>query len=81
MKIIRIFYLKDCHFLVVKFSVYLNRRVFIMGSQRLPLKFDCSSVLATPVMLLLRLCDDWVVYPSYKCMEKSFLQLQVVLEA
>ena len=30
MKNIRIFYLKNCHFLVVKFSVYLNRRVFVM---------------------------------------------------
>ena len=32
MKNIRIFYLKNCHFLVVKFSVYLNRRVFVMSS-------------------------------------------------
>ena len=32
MKNIRIFYLKNCHFLVVKFSVYLNRRVFVMIS-------------------------------------------------
>ena len=31
MKNIRIFYLKICHFLVVKFSVYLNRRVFVMA--------------------------------------------------
>ena len=30
MKNIRIFYLKNCHFLVVKFSIYLNRRVFVM---------------------------------------------------
>ena len=30
MKNIRIFYLKNCHFLVVKFSVYLNRHVFVM---------------------------------------------------
>ena len=30
MENIRIFYLKICHFLVVKFSVYLNRRVFVM---------------------------------------------------
>ena len=30
MKNIRIFYLKNCHFFVVKFSVYLNRRVFVM---------------------------------------------------
>ena len=30
MKNIRIFYLKICQFLVVKFSIYLNRRVFIM---------------------------------------------------
>ena len=29
-KNIRIFYLKNCHFWVVKFSVYLNRRVFVM---------------------------------------------------
>ena len=32
MKNIRIFYLKNCHFLVVKFSLYLNRRVFVMVS-------------------------------------------------
>ena len=31
MKNIRIFYLKNCHFLMVKFSVYLNRRVFVMN--------------------------------------------------
>ena len=31
MKNIRNFYLKICHFLVVEFSVYLNRRVFVMG--------------------------------------------------
>ena len=30
MKNIRFFYLKNCHFWVVKFSVYLNRRVFVM---------------------------------------------------
>ena len=30
MKNIRIFYPKNCHILVVKFSVYLNRRVFVM---------------------------------------------------
>ena len=30
MKNIRILCLKNCHFLVVKFSVYLNRRVFVM---------------------------------------------------
>ena len=32
MKNIRIFYLKNFHFLVVKCLVYLNRRVFIMQS-------------------------------------------------
>ena len=30
MKNIRFFNLKNCHFLVVKFSIYLNRRVFVM---------------------------------------------------
>ena len=29
-KISEFFYLKNCQFLVVKFSVYLNRRVFVM---------------------------------------------------
>ena len=29
-KISNFFYLKNCHFLVVKFSVYLNRRVFVI---------------------------------------------------
>ena len=33
MKNIRIFYVKNCHFLVVTFSVYLNRRVFVMQTQ------------------------------------------------
>ena len=32
MKNIRVFYLKTFQFLEVKFSVYLNRRVFVMGS-------------------------------------------------
>ena len=31
LKNIRIFYLKIFHFLVVKFSVYLNRHVFVMN--------------------------------------------------
>ena len=31
MKNIRIFYLKIFPFLVVKFSIYLNRRVFVMN--------------------------------------------------
>ena len=34
MKNIRIFYLKNCHFLVVKFSAYLNRHVFVMCSMK-----------------------------------------------
>ena len=33
MKNVRIFYLKNCHFLVVKFLVYLNRRVFVMKNR------------------------------------------------
>ena len=34
MKNIRFFFLSEiCHFLVVKFSVYLNRRVFVMEVQ------------------------------------------------
>ena len=37
MKNIRIFYLKNCHCLVVKFSVFLNRRIFVMGGEALKL--------------------------------------------
>ena len=33
MKNIRTFYVKNCHFLMVKFSVYLNRRVFVMARE------------------------------------------------
>ena len=33
MKKIRIFYLKIFIFLVVKFSIYLNRRVFVMQQE------------------------------------------------
>ena len=33
MKNIRIFYVKNCHFLVVKFSMYLNRHVFVMDTE------------------------------------------------
>ena len=32
MKNIRIFYFENFHFLVVNFSVYLNRRVFVMNT-------------------------------------------------
>ena len=32
MKNIRVFYLKIFNFLEMKFSVYLNRRVFVMGA-------------------------------------------------
>ena len=40
MKNIRIFRLKIFHFLVVKFSIYLNRHVFLMlfGDERLSLE-------------------------------------------
>ena len=53
MKNIRIFYLKNCHFLVVKFSVYLNRRVFVMRSsskQNITYKAYCNVYL---------LCTHW----------------------
>ena len=35
MKISDFFYLKNCHFLVVNFSAYLNRRVFVMSGAKL----------------------------------------------
>ena len=51
MKNIRMFYLKNCHFLVVKFSVYLNRRVFVMlativwrGIKRAVISFEQKNV-------------------------------------
>ena len=40
MKNIRIYFLKICHFLVVEFSVYLNRRVFVMNIWKL---YTCIS--------------------------------------
>ena len=46
MKNIRIFYLNNCHFLVVKFSVYLNSRVFIM-TVSLELETEYQSLFTT----------------------------------
>ena len=43
MKNIRIFYLKNCHFLVIKFSVYLNRRVFVMKLAHAHLQYVCNT--------------------------------------
>ena len=40
MKNIRIFYLKIFKFLVVKFSIYLNRRVFVMWVVNVPRSQD-----------------------------------------
>ena len=45
MKNTRMFCLKICHFLVVKFSVYLNRRVFVMIAMRIEHIFElCSCI-------------------------------------
>ena len=50
MKNIRIFCLKKFHFLVVKFSVYLNRRVFVMITDLVVvssvgiMRVDCSGL-------------------------------------
>ena len=56
MKNIRIFYLKNCHFLVVKFSVYLNRRVFVMifvyNSVMLHLDFTNDDVWMADISLI-----------------------------
>ena len=43
MKNIILFYLKICHFLVVKFSVYLNRHVFVMLFLDIFTIFRCHS--------------------------------------
>ena len=43
MKNIRVFYLKNFGFLEVKFSIYLNRRVFAMMTQT-GSKFSTSTV-------------------------------------
>ena len=39
------FYLKNCHFLVVKFSIYLNRRVFVMANNEAPDQMHCSAAI------------------------------------
>ena len=57
MKYIRIFYLKIFSFLVIKFSVYLNRRVFVMliaevdeAEQQCPIALRCRGVRSYRVM-------------------------------
>ena len=65
MKIIRVFHLKNIQFLEVKFSIYLNRRVFVM------LRTDCLciSVLRVAskhrVKLLLTVLRRWSRCCSY----------------
>ena len=59
MKNIRIFNVKNCHFLVVKFSVCLNRRVFVMrygknGFIILFLVFSCLFLCRALSFLLLQ---------------------------
>ena len=45
MKTIRVFLSENFQFLVVKFSLYLNRSVFVMGSNAVPLlQFLCVRV-------------------------------------
>ena len=45
MKNIRIFNLKILQFLLVKFSVYLNRRVFVMSMQEISKVFHKKPIL------------------------------------
>ena len=43
MKNIRVFLSENCQFLEMKFSIYLNRRVFVMGCRKqMLLKAICS---------------------------------------
>ena len=44
MKNIRVFYLKIFGFLEVKFSIYLNRRVFVMNGTSFIFECNCKTV-------------------------------------
>ena len=59
MKNIRIFYLKICHFLVVKFSIYLNRRVFVMNEQ--------NGLYMDLLLIKYAECPDRTVYMHFVC--------------
>ena len=63
MKNIRIFYLKNRLFLVVKFSVYLNRRVFVM--------FSLGSM--NPLWYLGKLSASWGICSPVKYTVGSWL--------
>ena len=50
MKNIRFFLSEICHFLVVKFSVYLNRRVFVMLiMNHLVKRFQCIVIFSEKI--------------------------------
>ena len=56
MKNISVFYLKIINFLEVKFSIYLNRRVYVMGWQIIPFRvicFGCVFIHSNTVTVLL----------------------------
>ena len=48
MKNIRVFLSQNFQFLEVKFSIYLNRRVFVMQSTYAPAEFSYESLLCIP---------------------------------
>ena len=52
MKNIRVFFHENFDFLEVKFSIYLNRRVFVM------LLFVCMSVIAAVLLCLSSVCSS-----------------------
>ena len=61
MKNIRFFYLNNCHFLVVKFSIYLNRRVFVMD----------LSILASDSLFALYTCIYIYSFQKYSIMKSG----------
>ena len=48
MKNIRIVYPKNFHYLMVKFSVYSNRRVFVMDEDELPTHEQKTATVEAP---------------------------------
>ena len=68
MKNIRVFYLKNFNFLEVKFSIYLNRRVFVMCWARQHFVLETAHEIFPTVILSLSLIQEWQLSVSVERM-------------
>ena len=79
MKNIWIFYLKICQFLVVEFSIYLNRRVFVMWGETisLPCILPQQQKLSRKKTITWSKFCEWLPISNLTCILQWYILLQI----